>query len=202
MKRVFFIRHAESAANAGLKTQLDGSIPLSALGHEQSKKLAETFLTVPELVITSAFLRTQQTAEHYIKRHSLQPEVWDVHEFSYLNPQVFQNTTTFERRESVEKYWKDGDIYHNSGDGAESFYDFANRVIEMRKKLTERKESTIVIFSHGYFITLFAFIDQIMNAGKTPTEKDFQEYMLEHSAFLQSGGRFKIENTSVHEFEY
>ena len=202
MKRVFFIRHAESAANAGFKTGSDKLIPLSPLGHDQAHRLAETFTITPELIVVSAYLRTQETAHPYIQKHKKDPEVWSVHEFSYLNGLAFQNTTASERYSDVQKYWDTADIHHNAGDGAESFYDLVNRAKTIRDQLINRPEKIIVIFSHGHFMRLFSFIDSMLREGKNLSENDLREYMLEHAAFLRSGGRFRIENTEVREFEF
>jgi probable phosphoglycerate mutase len=202
MKRVFFIRHAESAANAGLKTGSDELIPLSLLGQSQAQKLAEIFTVTPELVIVSPYLRTQETARPYTQKHQKEPEVWGVHEFSYLNGVAFQNTTASERYSDVQKYWDAADIYHNAGDGAESFHEFVNRATAIRNQLISRSENIIVIFSHGHFMRLFSFIDSMIREGKNPSATELQEYMLEHSAFLRAGGKFRIENTEIREFEF
>ena len=69
-KQILLIRHAESCANVGLKTSTPAEIPLTENGHEQARELAERIIEVPEIIITSPFIRTLQTAEPLLKKFS------------------------------------------------------------------------------------------------------------------------------------
>ena len=62
MKEVWFIRHGESSANAGLPTTDPGTIPLISKGVLQAKALAKTIGKRPDLIVMTPYLRTQQTA--------------------------------------------------------------------------------------------------------------------------------------------
>jgi len=53
--RVSFIRHAESAANAGVATSDPGTISLTQLGHEQALAVSRYFGTTPDLIVCSPF---------------------------------------------------------------------------------------------------------------------------------------------------
>jgi broad specificity phosphatase PhoE len=61
MKLVRLIRHSESAANAGLATTAPDSIPLTETGQLQARTLAESFMSAPDLIISSPLERTIAT---------------------------------------------------------------------------------------------------------------------------------------------
>jgi 2,3-bisphosphoglycerate-dependent phosphoglycerate mutase len=79
---LYVIRHAQSFNNANPAEKRVEDAPLTALGHQQAKYLAER-MKIPGItrLFTSPFRRTLETTE-YIKRGSgLIPEVWiDLHE--------------------------------------------------------------------------------------------------------------------------
>lgn len=68
MKRIWLIRHGESIANAGEATDDHKSIPLSELGLKQAQALALQIPKRPDLIVTSPYLRAQQTAMYTIGR--------------------------------------------------------------------------------------------------------------------------------------
>jgi len=158
-KRVYLIRHAESEANAGGRTSDPSKIKLSPSGIKQAEKITATISEIPELIITSSYIRTAQTAAPFMKRFRKSPhEQWEVHEFTYLAPGRCRNTVISERRPMVEEYWKKCDPFYCDGEGAESFDDFIRRVKRTLEKLKSRKERTIAIFSHEQFIKALLWV--------------------------------------------
>ena len=85
MKKIWLIRHGESIANAGEPTQDHRNIPLSPKGLIQAQEVAREIPTdpAPELIITSPYLRAQQTAMQTIGRFpDVSTGIWDIiHEF-------------------------------------------------------------------------------------------------------------------------
>lgn len=150
---VRFIRHAESEGNAGLPTDLPESICLTNRGHEQSVRLAHEFAAAPAFIVTSSYLRTQQTAAPLMARFLHVPmEIWPVHEFTYLNPLKYRGTTQSQRGVFAQSFWRSCDAHWNDGGGAESFADFMARIDDLRLRLQRWRDSPVVIFTHGYFI--------------------------------------------------
>ena len=100
MKRIWLIRHGESIANAGEATQDHRNIPLSELGLKQAQALALQIPKKPDLIVTSPYLRAQQTAMCTIGRFpDTVTGIWDcVHEFVYLAPATCVGTTSQQRR--------------------------------------------------------------------------------------------------------
>lgn len=71
MKKMPFVRHAESGANAGGATLNNDLIPLSPRGHQQAQFIAERLPSYPRLILQSSFLRTQETAAPFCRRTGL-----------------------------------------------------------------------------------------------------------------------------------
>lgn len=153
MKNVRLIRHGESAANAGEPTRDHASIPLTAKGLKQAEKIARSFMSAPELIVASPYLRSQATA---LATTAIYPnaafETWSVHEFTYLTPARCVDTTLAQRRGWVEAYWERSDPTFSDGEGAESFIDLVTRVRAFLKRLAEQPTSDVVAFSHGQFM--------------------------------------------------
>ena len=86
-KSVRLIRHAQSAANAGLATIAPKSIPLTELGNTQAQILADQIASPPESIISPPFEREIHTALAVANRYPQVPlEIWAVEEFTYLSP--------------------------------------------------------------------------------------------------------------------
>jgi 2,3-bisphosphoglycerate-dependent phosphoglycerate mutase len=151
MKKVWFIRHGESEANAGLATLDHAQITLTAKGHAQAKQLRELFPAAPDLIVTSPFLRTKQTAQPLLDTFPRVPHIeWQIHEFTFLASERLGLTTYQERLPLVETYWQTSDPFGIDGQGTESFAQFIARVQSVLDRLHHMPEQEIVVFTHGY----------------------------------------------------
>jgi len=152
-KNVWLIRHAESIGNAGLVTSRPDTIPLTGKGIEQALYLADSFTQAPALIVTSPYIRTQQSARPTIRRFpTARQEQWEVQEFTYLSPARYRDTTAADRRPFVEAYWSRCDPHHIDGEGAESFADFIRRVQEAIDGLWTCQSEFVAVFGHGLFL--------------------------------------------------
>ena len=173
MARVWLIRHGESEGNAGAPTADPASIRLTALGARQAEQIPRAFTAAPSLIVTSPYLRTQQTAE---ATRTAFPEVpheeWDVHEFTYLSPATCRNTTARERRPATAEYWQRSDPAHVHGEGAESFAQLIGRVNAMIASVRSRglADELVAIFTHGQFIQAVMWMAM---AGARECDADF-----------------------------
>lgn len=60
--------------------------------------MAASWTETPDLIVTSPYLRTQQTAAATIERFPNVPvEVWPIQEFTYLQPSRWNGTLSSER---------------------------------------------------------------------------------------------------------
>ncbi len=153
MPVVWFIRHGESQANAGERTSHPERIELTPAGWDQAKDIAAAFVAPPALIVISPYLRAKQTALPTIQRFAdVTQEEWPVHEFTYLTPLRYADTTRAERLPVVNEYWNRNDVNHVDGEGAESFADFMKRVDNTLDRLKDYEAGPVAVFSHGQFI--------------------------------------------------
>lgn len=152
--RATFIRHGESAGNAGAVTHDVVKIALTEKGQRQAKELAGQWTEPPTLIIVSPYLRTRLTAQPTIDRFPNVPvEEWPVQEFTYLEPSRWNGTATAARRPAVEAWWQAADPTYRDGPGAETFSDLLRRVetaLERLKALPQGDHA--LVFSHGQFM--------------------------------------------------
>lgn len=173
MKKIWLIRHGESVANAGAVTDNHITIPLSENGHKQAKEISQSIPYAPDLIITSPFLRTQETAAYTIKRYPNIPVVvWDVQEFTYLAPASCVGTSAADRRERVNAYWQQLDPDYIDGQDAESFTMLLSRAQTAIERLNHLNARFIIMFTHAQFI-------RAMTLLKTTSECNIKELMIQ-----------------------
>jgi broad specificity phosphatase PhoE len=175
MKEVWFIRHAESEANAGFVSSDPGTIPLTEKGHQQVIAVSEIIPEPPSLIVVSPYIRTQQTAHPTMKRFSqVESQEWSIQEFTFLSPVRCRNTTASQRRPWVDEYWKRNDPFYRHGDGAESFADLLLRVQDTFRGIEKLEDGYVLIFSHGQFIR--AFLLSLLVKSFEPTPNLMQKF--------------------------
>jgi len=140
----------------------------------------DDFFLPPDLIITSPYERTKQTAAPLIEKFPNVPvEEWPIQEFTYLSLDRCNGTTILERKPWTEEYWKKENPFYSDGDGAESWLSFMNRASDIIEKIKARKERFIVLFSHEYFIAAIKYILSKEEFEITPNHiKDFRQYFL------------------------
>lgn len=183
MKAIRFIRHAESAANAGLPTTDPGGIALTENGKVAAALAAAEYDgPEPDLIVVSPFLRASQTAEPFIARFPrAEVETWPVQEFTYISPTRCVGTTAEGRRPLVEAYWNTASPTHSDGDGTESFADFTARVQSALEKLCSREEKNILVVCHGIFMSAAAFYQAPGEDSSDPDSmRRFHQHTLDH----------------------
>ena len=181
-KKIWFIRHGQSLANADVNFKANdfsaGAVSLSKKGIKQAEELLKHFSDAPDLLITSPYVRTKETAKPLMSKYpAIQQEEWPIHEFTYLSSKRCFNTTFLEREPWKDEYWEKSNPAHNDGDGAESFTDFMERVRETIEKIKRREENFIVLFSHNYTIVAIRYILEKNPKKITPeVMRDFKKY--------------------------
>jgi broad specificity phosphatase PhoE len=159
MVNVWLIRHGESEANAGLPTESPVKTPLTVLGHQQAEQVALAFPQAPNLIVTSPYWRTQQTAAPTRARFpNLPHQQWPVQEFTYLAPDRYAGSTIEHRRPHSDRYWQQNDPLFVDGIGAESFADLIERAQAAKAQIQELEAEFTAIFSHGRFICALLWV--------------------------------------------
>jgi broad specificity phosphatase PhoE len=149
-----FIRHGQSAANVGIWDGPFAEIPLTAVGREQARALAERWDFVPSRIVMSPFLRTQQTAEPTIARFPEVPvEIWPIHEFTYWDRDNWSGSLPEYEREEVARFWRVADPTYRHSGTAESFGELLGRGREALSRLEEMDvDAPVLLFTHGHFM--------------------------------------------------
>ncbi len=176
MPTATFIRHGESESNAGLRTEHPSSIRLTAKGQRQAELTAESFQRAPDLIVTSPYLRTRQTAAPLLERFPATPTLeWPVQEFTYLDPQHWNGTTWQERQPAAQAYWERLDPAFRDGGVAESWFDLIARIDQTRQLILSQPAAEIVIFSHGMFTRSFWW--RQAQPGLIPSAENMRRYV-------------------------
>ena len=183
MKEIWLIRHAESLANIGAETSTPKEISLSEKGFHQSQMLADSIVLRPDLIVTSPYLRSQQTAENLVNRFPETPtEILSVQEFTYLSISHCRNTTHLDRKPLVKEFWARGDPHYCDGDQAESLAEFFRRVENFLLQMSEKRFELAFVFTHEQFIK--ALIWEVLHPKKvfdTSFMSEFQKFMISFS---------------------
>lgn len=150
---LWLVRHGESTANAGERTESPGGTPLTSRGRRQAVAVAREFFNPPGLIVVSPFLRTQQTAEPLLQKYRLTAAEWPVQEWIYLDPSRYVGTTQTERVPAVQAFVDRNDAEFKDGPDAESFVELLDRVTDFAQRVEKAiAEQPVVVFSHGRFI--------------------------------------------------
>ncbi|MEO6804236.1 MAG: histidine phosphatase family protein [Granulicella sp.] len=149
-----FIRHGESTGNAGIASHDHELLELTNKGWQQARKLAASWNEIPALIVTSPYLRAQQTAQPTIERFPGVPvEIWPIQEFTYLEPGRWNGTLKVERDPHIEAYWQAVQPDYQDGKGAESFANLLRRAETTLEKLQRLgSEGPVFLFTHGQFM--------------------------------------------------
>lgn len=144
---ISFVRHAQSATNAGHPRGTDWLTNITDRGIQQAEAVGKV-LPKCDLVICSPFIRAQETAvlaTPLIVSKQCSSEIWRVEEFTFIS----QCRGHDEYEDRANAYWARNDIDYRDGPDAESFVMFFERVREMLAKM-ERLDA--IVFSHSGFM--------------------------------------------------
>jgi probable phosphoglycerate mutase len=176
--RIILVRHGQSVTNAGGRAADQVSNPLTELGRSQAREFAERLDCKPTLLVTSPFLRAQQTSEPLRQRFPDVPvEEWPIQEFSFLNPALHRGTSEVDRESHVVAYWQREDPAYIDGPEAESFTLFLDRAREtIRRLVSSNPGGCIVVFTHGFFMQAFRLVLLFPNATDAELMANFQRF--------------------------
>lgn len=170
---ITFIRHGESAANAGEKTTDTAIIPLTKNGEEQARIFAENS-SKPDLIIHSPYLRAFQTAIPLIQKfNDVKVIARPVYEFTYLSQDRCFNTNQIERAEMVKGFWHKNDFDHQDSKAVESFSMFIKRIKDELCFLEQFTDREVVVFCHERVINAFKCI--VRGRLQIPLQKEMGE---------------------------
>jgi broad specificity phosphatase PhoE len=159
-RRIFLVRHGQSVAQLPKAVTVShDQIPLTEFGHFQAETFSKSVSFPPSFIISSSFLRAQQTASPLRSRYPSVPfEVWSVHEFTFLDPVKCFLTTRDQRRPYRYEYQNRNDPFYQNGVGAESFCTFVSRGRDFLKNIQKVEVDNIYVFTHSFFMRLIEML--------------------------------------------
>jgi len=156
MKRVYLVRHGESTGN--VRRIVGGKdFELTEIGRKQADKVAKRVVGLEiNYIISSDFVRAQETAQIIATKLNLEPETI-VAFGEKLAPTSFYGLPDDDPKELA--YIEEGNVKmcdssYRFEDG-ENFFDVHKRVNEARTYLEENENDHILVVSHGFFLSYF-----------------------------------------------
>jgi 2,3-bisphosphoglycerate-dependent phosphoglycerate mutase len=166
---LWLIRHGESEANAGLPTTDTSAIALTVRGEGQARQVVRAFIRSPDLLVTSPYRRTKQTAAPLLARFPHTPQAeWPVQEFTYLALPPNVVTTAAERAPLSDTFWARYDPYYSDGPGAESFADLIARSRAFLEQSRALPDGFVAVYTHGLFMRAVLWTALITPTTLTP----------------------------------
>lgn len=157
MKKIYFVRHGQSLGNVqrifqGQETELTDE------GHRQGEAVAKRIAQLDcDALISSPFVRAQQTAGYISKETTLQLETCEYfHEM--LQPLHIRGISK-ESDEGIEYYRKFYEYYTQDevfAEGYENFDLIVERIKKCIKFIKSHEGEKIIVVSHGTFINLLS----------------------------------------------
>lgn len=185
MVEFWFIRHGESEGNAGLAAKSDAQTPLTEKGRQQAAFVPKQITTPPDLFVISPYVRTAQTASPTLDKFpSIPIETWPIHEYTYLSNEMYEGTTSSQRRKPSIDYFLKADPDLNLGHGAESFNQFIGRIGTSFQQISNSNHEFIILFGHGWFMRAslwYLFKNQKTNFEKATFLKQIQDIGMPNS---------------------
>ena len=177
---IYFVRHAQSTANAGGVTVAHADIPLSELGRRQAEFVAELMAELldarPKLLLSSTYGRAIETARPFSEKTGcpITPHPL-LHEFSALDAGLIEGMVTSQRRPLADAFWSAADPDLRHGPGSETFREFEGRVAAFQGQLAELPEDT-VLFGHGIWFALLCWKLQGFSADDSVGMRAFRGF--------------------------
>jgi 2,3-bisphosphoglycerate-dependent phosphoglycerate mutase len=191
MKEIWLIRHGESESNADdtILTTTTAGTGLTPKGVTQAEYVAAAFRNPPALIVTSSYLRSQQSAQPTIARFpAARLAEWQVQEFNCFSLARRYNTSGQQRAPFWAEFWERCDPEYMDGEGAESFAMLIARAQATLEQLRRLDDGFTAIFSHGLFMRTLLWVGVVADAEADP------ESMRRFHAFRSS---FRIPNGAI-----
>lgn len=152
MKRVYFVRHAQSEANVA-RVHGGPHHPLSKKGMEQAAFIAERCSKLPlQALFASDMVRAQQTGQAIAERTGLQlqtaEDLCEIRMPSSFMERRFDTPESIEMEAQLIETMAPG-VRHSD---EETFEEMIARAGQVLSWLAERKEDHIGIVTHGLFL--------------------------------------------------
>jgi|SRR5579884_4359796 len=188
--KVYVVRHGETEANVN-RVHQKLSEPLSKNGRKQAQVLAERLSDIPlDLIISSPFKRTKQTAEIIAKINKKPIEYCELFK-EFKRPSEIEGHSRDEeevvtiRQKMTDNV--DNPNYHFSDE--ENFFDFRERCIKALEYLENLDKENVLVVTHALIMTM---LTAIMVFGKEVTPENYATF----------GPFLRLSNTGITIYEF
>ena len=197
MNRVWWIRHGESNSNVGERTASAAAPILTERGWQEARRVPLAFEHAPDLLVTSSYIRTKQTASPLLEQFPQIPQQeWTIQEFTELSFAHRNNTAPQERAPIIREYWETLDPQHHDGEGAESFEDLVNRV-DSALRAMDTLEGFTAVFSHGLFMRVLLW--RMLTGPQAVNSRAMRQYRAFHQGtWIPNCAIVRMEQLSGH----
>ena len=196
MKTIYFVRHGQSEANVGAPVFTGEKSVLTEHGREQARFIAKRCAKLPiDLLIASTTIRAQETAEEISKEIGKEIEVLEMFTERKLPTEILGKPRGDSKFEEMYSQWLTAFYQEGlrAGDG-ENFADLKSRVNGALKYLAERKESNILVVTHGFFLHMTV---ALVLLGDTLTSDEFTK--VARTVWMDNTGLTKLEYRTADE---
>lgn len=183
MKNIYLIRHGQTVSNAGGKAQRNPEIPLTPLGEQQAKDVADWVLAhlgKLDSIGVSPFIRTHQTAAPLVATTGIQPTVIEgLQEFNYLSFDHIADLPATSRRAMAHDYWASkspDDVDGGERGDAESFNAFNARIDKVIDTFSEMPDGNHVVYAHGLWLSMLLWRLLSLPMNDADTMRRFRQF--------------------------
>jgi len=156
LKKITFIRHAQSEANAGGMSKPNAEIGLTNSGLHQAKLLADCWNVKPAQIYVSEFDRAIQTAKTLAEKFGIAPvRISALNEFNVFGYEIVKGLNGAQRTPLTLKYWQEANPDARYGETGQTFNEFCKQVASFRPQLLEIPDNSVIV-GHGMWLSLFA----------------------------------------------
>lgn len=194
-KIVYFVRHGQSEDNVSPVFQSADS-PLSEAGRAQAVKIAQRTMHLSfAALLSSPYPRARETAEKIGALTGKTPEFSTLFTERVKPASVDGKPFTDEIAEKIWRAW-DASLYTTGVkiEDGENYNDIISRADEALEFLKERKEESLLVVTHGYFLRAVVARVVLGEALSPESFKQFQKVMsMENTGLtvLRYGGAYE-----------
>jgi probable phosphoglycerate mutase len=190
LKTVYFVRHGQSEDNVTPVFQSPDS-PLSESGQKQAGFIAERVSKLSfDALISSTFQRAKQTAEVIARVSGKTPEYSELFVERTKPSSINGKSHADEKASALSKEWKVSLFTPGLRvEDGENYDDIISRADKALLFLSNRPESSIVVVTHGFFLTMIIARILLGDALSAEAYKKFQ-------------GATSMENTGLTVLQY
>ncbi len=189
-KIVYFVRHGQSEGNVSSVFQLSDS-PLNEKGRQQAESIAQRVSKLSfDALITSPFERAKQTAEIITKVTGKKAEYSNLFVECIRPTYIYGKSYLDEKANNLWQKWGESLYISNLKiEDGENFDDLVARADKALAFLQNRKEQSLVVVTHGYFLKMI--VGRVLLGD-----------LLSGEAFRNIQGMATMENTGLTVLQY